>query len=331
MQVIEQNTGTSDAVRTGEPSPLNTATDARKACCAVWAKQMEIIDAERAGIVADRDPEALHRYRVAIRRTRALLSPAQDLFAAEAIAPFVAGWRDWGRLSNRQRDLDVMLIHAEEYRARLGDQRFQGLIHTFAEVKSIRMREHKKVIKRLNSRAYADFLGAWKAFLNAHMGSTGGAEMGEILRIWIRKRYQKIHKHRRLFCAPHASAADLHGLRLHGKKLRYLLELFPSLVSAKPMLRLLQKLQNALGTCNDLSHQQIWMEQLLQGKSPGGEPDLRTKAALIGLARALNRQKKGIRKQIARLAIQLTRPRMQKVVKKLVQAQSGNQKKAGKR
>ena len=78
--------GTPGGVSSKAVVALDGGQSAASAVTAVLRAQLEIIEANRAGALADTDTEFLHDLRVAVRRTRAVLREAKDVFAPEGLA-----------------------------------------------------------------------------------------------------------------------------------------------------------------------------------------------------------------------------------------------------
>ena len=108
----------------------------------------------------------------------------------------------------------------------------------------------------LDSPSYSSRIDAWQQLLDTP--SSEGSEASEPIaktaaaRIW--KRYKRMRKKGAAALAS-LSEHDLHPLRIQGKKLRYLLELFPGVFPGEEVdqaVDLLKDLQDNLGDINDL-------------------------------------------------------------------------------
>ena len=105
----------------------------------------------------------------------------------------------------------------------------------------------------------------------------------------IMKRYRKVSKTGR---ALDETTPDLsiHQLRIHCKKLRYLMEFFTPLfppAEIKQLIRALKLLQNNLGNFNDYSVQQKFLEKLLESGVVGGAKALAVAYSLGALTTML--------------------------------------------
>ncbi len=98
----------------GAPSePADEATEPGARLRALLLRQYEAIVANDPGTRLGEDPEALHKLRVATRRSRALLRAARGLIAPEWAEPLRAELAWLGGLLGPVRDLDVLLEHLD--------------------------------------------------------------------------------------------------------------------------------------------------------------------------------------------------------------------------
>ncbi len=214
----------------------------------------------QTGILQDKDPEHLHQYRVALRRTRVILSQFKGVIPEEVRIRFRDGWAQWGRLSNRLRDLDVYLSRKDYYRSILPDKLQPSLYPFFTMLRQERQKEFTKVTKALQSAEYQSYIEEWQRFLTAstpineiHSDET----IDNFVKRLLRKRSKRIMGlsksiHKR------PSSGQLHRLRLQCKKFRYLIEFFKEFYPKKQItsvIKRLKRLQEKLGEFNDISNQ----------------------------------------------------------------------------
>lgn len=200
------------------------------------------------------DIECLHDFRVAMRRTRILLSQSRGVLPKRVITPYMTGFVRLGRLTGPCRDLDVMLAHWTEL-APASDAATNQVYHYL-----LRQRDHFRVvlIAELCSPGHKQFMQSWQDFLSAEPVSTrmkyarqliadmASDLIGGTLRN-VTKKMKKIH----------AGSSDrkIHKLRIACKRLRYMLDYF-LIFSTKPahqkMLEKLKVMQDVLGRYQDL-------------------------------------------------------------------------------
>jgi CHAD domain-containing protein len=249
--------------------PKQRADEAAKI---ILRRMLEVMHANEAGIKADIDTEYLHDFRIAIRRTRSLLSQVKGIFPAEETERFKKDFRTLGKLSNELRDLDVYLLSEEKYRSALPDEMREDIGPLFSYFRERRVTALNKVIKGLKSKTYADVTRDWETFLQQQPRSkkkevpNAAVPVIDIARRRIYKRYRRVI-HDGTYILDHTRDELLHDLRLECKKLRYLMEFFACLFPRKKMARLikqLKRLQDNLGEFTDLSVQQEYLMHIAE-------------------------------------------------------------------
>lgn len=231
----------------------------------VHRELLKTIRANEKGTRLGLDPEFLHDFRVAVRRTRSALTQVQDVFPEADTERFKKELKWLGRATGPVRDLDVYLLKLPGYRQALGERvgpRLEPLGRFLAEHQELEQIELSEV---LQSQRYRRLVTGWQAFLDR--GSDDDAPnahrpIREVVSARIRKLWRRVRERGRAI-TPETEASALHRLRIDGKKLRYLLELFGSLYPAdeiRPLVRRLKKLQDNLGDFNDYEVQQRQLE-----------------------------------------------------------------------
>ena len=241
---------------------------AQRADEAVKTVALHLLDAMQAnlpGVLADADPEFLHAYRIAVRRTRSLLSQLKSLFPP-VIRDHFAGEFKWvGDVTSPVRDLDVYLQSFENDRSWLPESVRDDLNPLRDFLVEEQRAAHAGLVAYLTSPRYDLFVEAWRKYvasppLDPPPTSAAGLPVIDVVskRIW--KTYRLARKQgRAILRDPDTPAEALHELRKTCKKLRYLLEMFTSLYPRKPMKRLigaLKVLQDNLGAFQDYEVQQ---------------------------------------------------------------------------
>lgn len=236
----------------------DTGTAARR----LFLHLLETIEANEEGVRHDLDVEFLHDLRVAVRRTRALLTHMKSVLPREVLDEFRDEFAWLGRVTGPTRDADVQLLDLpalarmvpSEYRVHFRPLR--------AAIRSRRESEREVLLGALASPRYHRLKQRWREFLQDSAGAWEDApEAGrpaiEFARAAIWRRYRKV-RDRGSQLVPDSPDESFHELRKECKKLRYLLEFFSSLFPAKCVKRLikaLKRLQDNLGEYQDLSVQ----------------------------------------------------------------------------
>jgi CHAD domain-containing protein len=239
------------------------------------------------GIIADSDTEFLHDYRVCLRKIRSVLSLLGGVFDAGESTRLKVELADIMRTTNGLRDLDVYLLKKAEYYQLVPPPAHEGLQILLDELARRRKAEQRQVSTTLQRKQYLRRMEGLKQLFAAGANIMSGpqADIPSLLfaRRLIMKRYRKVCKTGRVVdeTTPDSS---IHQLRIHCKKLRYLMEFFTPLfppAEMKQLIRALKLLQDNLGNFNDYSVQRQFLEKLLQSGIASGAKAL-TVASSIG-------------------------------------------------
>jgi CHAD domain-containing protein len=245
----------------------------------VLANLADTIEANRQGTIDDVDPEFLHDLRIAVRRSRSIISHGKKVLPAGARDHFGAELRWLGTVTSPLRDLDVYVIEWPGYVAPLDAESTAALAPVVEHIASRRAAEHATLALHLRSARFEGLMAAWRAWLDAPTreeadlpkGST--RPLGPIVVKRISDAQDRLLLRGRGI--DHATPAEeLHELRKDAKRLRYLLECFGGLLPAsarKPFVQRLKALQDNLGEHQDTevhTAQLRAMSQELHG-SPG--------------------------------------------------------------
>ncbi|MGR3760252.1 CHAD domain-containing protein [Roseobacteraceae bacterium NS-SX3] len=241
---------------------------------------LEAARRHEAGVIAGRDPEFLHGYRISLRRSRSVLSLFKGVFAADAQRQLKAEFASLMAPTGRLRDLDVFLLERPFYSSFLPEALQPGLEPLFAAIEADRTAAQADLARHLESGEYRRKAAALAAALETPGAGFRGARAGDEARAYGRgliwKRYRRI-------CKGAAGLTDgtpdseVHELRIACKKLRYLMEVFEPLLpgkSVKVLLKPLKRLQDNLGRFNDCSVQQAALQHFLQEHEEAGGMDM---------------------------------------------------------
>jgi len=254
------------------------------------------------GVIEDIDTEFLHDFRVALRRTRSLLGSMKKVMLPADIAHFQQGFKKIGTFTGPVRDLDVYLLGKNAYQSMLPGGLQEGLAVFFHGLARQRARELQRLRKALHSSYFQDFMTQWQEYVdNTLLPSAlaaGQEPCKEVAIKAIKKRLRSILRSGELI-GPQSPDTELHSLRIQAKKLRYLLEFYRSLFPVTEMdilLKSLKRLQDNLGSFNDLSVQQKMLGQYqdeLAGKDQKNA--IKVAAALGGLITHLHEEQTAVR------------------------------------
>ncbi len=282
---------------------LKPDMNTRDAVMRILAYLVGIMRLNEEGVRQDIDTEFLHDLRVSVRRSRTLISQLKGVLDAQDEALLKTELRRLGQLTGRLRDLDVYLLEQSRYEEMVPEPLRPGVVRLFRSLKVKRANEFKKVAAAMNGSEYEQILTFLENFVKQAPDDALAAENALVPAIdtaksVIHKRYRKIIKSGGEIT--HVTPdSKLHRLRINCKKLRYLLEFFSSLFppdEIKALIKQLKKLQDNLGTFNDLSVQQTFLYTYLQNMRSTSTASLQLAAATGGLIVRLNREQIEVRR-----------------------------------
>lgn len=273
-------------------------TPVKESATTILRAFLKIARQNEQGVVDDSDTEFLHDYRVCLRKVRSVLSLFAEVFDAEDSTRLKDELAEIMRTTNGLRDLDVYLLNRAEYHRLVLPPAHEGLQILFDEFAQRRKAEQKKVGAALQSKDYLRRMESLEQLFETGTNIKSGPQAHRpslsFARSLIKKRYRKVCKTGRTLneTTPDSS---IHQLRIHCKKLRYLMEFFTPLfppAEIKQLIRALKLLQTNLGNFNDYSVQQQFLEKLLKSGIVGGAKAL-TLAYSIGALTSMLYQLQG--------------------------------------
>jgi len=273
------------------------------------------------------DLECLHQYRVRLRRLRALLSRLRQVLPREVAAELTAELGELARRTGRLRDLDVMLLAEPAYRRLVPELLRPRLTQAFVAMRRRRGLDRGRFARLLRSATYATRMARVEQLLAKAAASpaTGKATqpIGQVVRRRIRKTYKALVDAAAGLAGPApATDAAYHRLRIRGKRLRYLLDLFRDLLARRPttaLVRRLQALQEVLGAMNDLAVQRGHLQGLLASgeASLAGQAGLSAAVSMEALWERLDRQRSRIEREARQRLADLCERRSRRLVNRL--------------
>jgi CHAD domain-containing protein len=296
-----------DQARRTRP-PLHPDVPVGAFVAAAAERHLDEMRRAEVGVRADRDPEHLHRMRVAARRLRVLLRSFRDLWSKEDVAWLVQHLGETGRQLGELRDLDVMLEGLPKAVAELPAGLRQAGERVVRWVRAERDRAHERVHAWLRGSSRLADSNRLERLL--HEAGEDRDRMPLPLRAAVPPRLAK-----RMANVRHLARAlpkempiePLHELRIASKRLRYLAEEFAGLAPYDygKSIKAVTKLQQVLGAACD---HDVAAARLLEWIAPitqASEDPATTAAALGGLAsqhaRSGRRARRLARKLLARV------------------------------
>jgi len=203
------------------------------------------------------DTEFLHDFRIALRRSRSVLKQAKGIMAEDARGTWRPVLRDLQQRTNVHRDLDVFLNEFDQYRA-LVPATFADELEPLRDlIRERRDGEHRALCEFLRSADYRRVIHEYGAFLEGPISDdatpSAARPVVDVAGERIGRAHRRLLKRGRSI-DERSPAIELHGLRILGKELRYLLELYGDLYPPAPLrslVRELRRLQDNLGQFQD--------------------------------------------------------------------------------
>ncbi|AWM92506.1 metal-chelation protein CHAD [Pseudomonas sp. 31-12] len=230
----------------------------------------------RARLGARTDSEALHDFRIAVRRIRSLLRPMRSMSEVAALNNAAA---EVGRLTTPARDLEVMIQELE-------DRDFPGQ----AQLRKARLASsYSKILKSPALNNLFIQLDEWPPTFRSVEVNGGLKHLQPQIEKALKKQIDRLH------AAVDDTGFDRHELRILVKRTRYLTEAFPNLSPlSRKAASSLKSLQSALGAWHD--HHQWCQKALIESDLRSLEKVWQSCAAtalekaetqLVGLAKLL--------------------------------------------
>jgi CHAD domain-containing protein len=258
----------------------------------IYQSLLQTMRSNEPGLRENLDSEFLHDYRVAVRRTRSLLSQVKNVLPPEKVAHFKEEFKWLGSITGPLRDMDVYLLRMNDYREEFPEQERQHLGALGNLLESKHLEERQILLDAMDSRRYSQLLADWGTFLQRpllHEAHCSDAALTVIhvvsRRLW--RAYRRVFKQGMAIC-PDTPIEMLHALRIECKKLRYLMEIFASLFPARTLKKALasvKALHNNLGNLNDFSTQQVKLREFsleLESQQSSSPEGLRAISRLVG-------------------------------------------------
>jgi CHAD domain-containing protein len=216
-----------------------------------------VISAHWQGTIDHRDTDALHDFRIALRRTRTVLRAARKVLPADILQTTGPTMARLAQLTGPPRDLDVYLSEWPAYTASLTSAAVH-LAPVHAQLAERADRAHGALSEAMRSTEGVSSFERWLSWLQSpssdrEAGSHAELDLGRVVGQHIeRAQHRLLERGRRIrFDTP---AEEVHDLRKDAKGLRYLCECFGSLLDEEPralFVRRLKALQEYLGALQD--------------------------------------------------------------------------------
>jgi len=235
--------------------------------------------AQRAGVLADEDPEDLHAFRVAIRRTRSLLRAAADVLPDRDRRELRDGLRWLADLTSPVRDLDVLVADLPAMARRLQPELAVGREPLREAIVAERKRAHDRLATAITSDRFVSLQRTWHHcgrvyLLGGDLPVASAVPAGVVADGMVRRSEARMRRAGRRALRT-GELVDWHDLRKALKQFRYVLAevapLYPDR-RFRAVSKELPDLQDLLGRLQDHHVQAELLSRV--GVSAGGEAAL---------------------------------------------------------
>ena len=225
----------------------------------------------------ENDPEAVHDLRVAVRRARCMVGQLRGALAGDELERLREDLRWLGALTGPSRDRDVLHAWLETLRPALAPDEGPAFDALVARVSLERDQARRDLLEGWGSARLERSLDEWERIAVAperrNLASPDGDRpIGEMAAKAIDRAWRRLVRHGRAV-SDGAPAEALHRVRIDGKKIRYLLELFRSAypsVDLGPTITALKALQDCLGELNDAANREQALRRLAHALADDG-------------------------------------------------------------
>jgi CHAD domain-containing protein len=286
------------------------------ACRLILLNLLDTIIRNENGIVNEIDMEFLHDFRVAVRRTRSLLSQVKGVLPREDINRFAPFFTYISKKTNEARDMDVYLLTAARYDT-IVPAEFKAGLHPFLSYLQTKRKQACASLKKfICGNIYRSTLVSWKQYLSAPSEQGMKSKKADtpvitIAKTAIEKRYMRVLRMGAMIRSETPPAA-LHALRIECKKLRYLLEFFSSLFprnTINMIISRMKKLQDNLGAFQDFQVQEVTLISFLTTFPSDSENQKIMEEAILYLLKHLEEKKKKARHRFSKIFKKFAEPK----------------------
>jgi CHAD domain-containing protein len=216
--------------------------------------------AREAGVRSGEDIEDVHQMRVNTRHLRAMLQALGEVAPARQVRYFRKELQVAARAMSPVRDSDVLLEHIASYRENLPEDERESLDVLISTVQRKRMEARHSMLAYLDSERYANFKRDFATFVTDNaQGWNTTLRVRDRAGSSIWRRYEELRAFEADIAASGGDISQydlikLHELRIAGKRLRYLLEMYADMLGEESnrCLKMLKEMQEYLGALQDI-------------------------------------------------------------------------------
>ena len=228
------------------------------------SSQAEFFNTQLQGMQTDNNIEFLHHTRVMSRRMRSTIEVFQPYFGKKKSARWYSAIQMLTKSLTRVRDLDVQIFFLEKKLSEIDQNNLQqGVARLLLRKKQKRQKKQENVVTIIDIFNKTNTLDEITEFINAHPYEQDlfypPFKLVDLAKTKIEEQLVNCFSHVPFISNPE-NKAELHGLRISIKNLRYTTELFePIYPDLKESLSVLKIFQDDLGKIHD---DDVWIEDM---------------------------------------------------------------------
>lgn len=223
---------------------------------------------QEQGVREGKDPEAVHDMRVATRRLRAILQIIHDIGPDKQIRYYRKELQHLAQMLSPVRDADVFLHQVERYIAGLPETFRNDAVVLAEAIKRDRAEGRTLLLAYLDSARYANLKRDFSTFITDRPKDWNTTlRVRDLAGSHIWRRYEELRAHEahiNLNGNLVSQSDALHQMRIAGKRLRYVLEMYaePLGPESNRSLKVLMHVQDHLGDLQDIAVATAYVKSL---------------------------------------------------------------------
>jgi CHAD domain-containing protein len=251
---------------------LNSEQPALEVLVNILKKFLQIMNSNIAGAREDDDPEYLHDFLVAVRRTSILIDGFSSVFPANNLSSIVHGFQWIEQETASIRDLDIYMSLFDDFESRVDADHRLALNSLYLFLQEQKKRELRRMRTSLNSPRYHRLIESWSEFLRrcenaGQLPKDALAPIGELALGRVKAIFREFIQASQ-GQPQDASVKEMCELHQISKHLGYHLDVFSSLFPGKKIGKLLKahaKLQSSLNHFRDMNLQYSRLREYKSG------------------------------------------------------------------
>ncbi len=304
---------------------LDAGQTAMQALVEILQRFLQIIESNVKGAREDEDPEYLHDFLAAVRRTRSFIHQFAAVFPSKSLK-FIEEDFNWiEQEATPIRDLDIYMSLFDDFESRVDRDHRQALQPLYLFLQHQKQQELRRMRISLESTRYFRLIETWAHFLaecqDANPPSAAAqAPIGIIARDSIWNIYSELLQVATSI-STEAKADELCKLHQLSKLLGYHMDVFKSLFPAKRMARLLDEQDSLQRSLNQFRDMNLQYSRLKHYKAKMGQAQAVRAISMEAVEQLIldrEQEKRTARKQVITQIRRFTKKKMRKRFKSIL-------------